>query len=238
MYLNKPPNANSPLSKKMQKMFDGPYQITRVCSPHNVKLRQLHTGRTLKRQINVTRLKPGRVRSPIEPWSPVTDEEIDALENTLAHPVDRTVSQNLSPTTPPTSPSQSIPTGTPGLPQRNLPTTNNHAPTPPHVRVNNDQNRPVRMPRPNTYQSQPTMLQGDTVPSTTVGQAQRVPNGPYFPVEILNACYNGKQLRIEVRFPNKASQWVPITALNKVARHQFYHMQLRINRVPNLRSRD
>ncbi len=219
-------------------MFDGPYQITRVCSPHNVKLRQLHTGRTLKRQINVTRLKPGRVRSSIEPWSPVTDEEIDALENTLAHPVDRTVSQNLSPTTPPTSPSQSIPTGTPGLPQRNLPTTNNHAPTPPHVRVNNDQIRPVRMPRPNTYRSQPTMLQGDTVPSTTVGQAQRVPNGPYFPVEILNACYNGKQLRIEVRFPNKASQWVPITALNKVARHQFYHMQLRINRVHNLRSRD
>ena len=150
-------------------MFDDPYQINLVCFPHNVKLRQLHTGCTLRRQINIRRLNAGRVRSPIEPCSPVTDEEISALENILAHPVDRTVRQNLRPTTPPPSLSQSIPTGTPSLPQRNLPTTNNHAPTPPLVRVNNDQNRPVKMPRPNTFQSQPTMLQGDTIPFTTVG---------------------------------------------------------------------
>ncbi len=86
MYLNKPLNANSPMSKRMQKMFDSPYQISSVCFPHNVKLRQLHTGCTLKRQINITRLKAGRVRYPIEPCSPVTDKEIDALENILAHP--------------------------------------------------------------------------------------------------------------------------------------------------------
>ncbi len=76
----------------------------------------------------------GRVRSP------VTDNEIDGLDNIcMAQPVDRAVKQNLSQTmTPPmTTPIHAH--RNPWPPTAQPPTTNNHTAMIPHARVGNAQ---------------------------------------------------------------------------------------------------
>ena len=67
--------------KKLQEKFHGPYIVVRFTNPSAVILKNLSNGRTLTKSVNISRLKVGYVRAPVNTWDPL---EVDSDEEPLS----------------------------------------------------------------------------------------------------------------------------------------------------------
>ena len=66
--------------KKLQAKYHGPYTVVRFTHPSAVILKNLASGRTLTKAINISRLKVGYVRANVNAWDPL---EVDSEEEPL-----------------------------------------------------------------------------------------------------------------------------------------------------------
>ena len=75
------PKLRAPKTKKkLQAKYHGPYTVVRFTNPSAVILRNLSTGRTLNKSVNINRLKVGYVRAEVNAWDPL---EVDSDEEPL-----------------------------------------------------------------------------------------------------------------------------------------------------------
>ena len=80
VYVYRPKLKTPKTRKKLQEKYYGPYAVVRFTNLAGVILRNLATGRTLKKSINISRLKVGYVRAEVNNWDLL---DIDSDEEEL-----------------------------------------------------------------------------------------------------------------------------------------------------------